>query len=48
MKQIIFFLHILLLLTACAGSRGALHSSENSSENSPENAPQNAPENALQ
>lgn len=44
MKQIIFFLHILLLLTACAGSRGALHSSENS----PENAPQNAPENALQ
>ena len=48
MKQIIFFLHILLLLTACAGSRGALHSSENSSKNSPENAPQNAPENALQ
>ena len=48
MKQIIFFLHILLLLTACAGSRGALHSSENSSENSPENATQNAPENALQ
>ena len=48
MKQIIFFLHILLLLTACAGSRGALHSSENSPENSPENAPQNAPENALQ
>ena len=44
MKQIIFFLHILLLLTACASSRGALHSSENS----PENAPQNAPENALQ
>ena len=44
MKQIIFFLHIFLLLTACAGSRGALHSSENS----PENAPQNAPENALQ
>ncbi|MDY5452155.1 MAG: lipoprotein, partial [Alloprevotella sp.] len=52
MKQIIFFLHILLLLTACASSRGALHSSENSSknssENSPENAPRNAPENALQ
>lgn len=30
MKQILFFLHILLLLTACAGSRGALHTPENS------------------
>ncbi|MGM9691880.1 MAG: D-alanyl-D-alanine carboxypeptidase/D-alanyl-D-alanine-endopeptidase [Alloprevotella sp.] len=43
MKQIILFLHLLLLLTACAGSRGALHSPENVLENAPENVPGNAP-----
>ena len=45
MKQILFFLHILLLLTACAGSRGALHMPENSPENAPRNAPKNKPQN---
>ncbi|MGN1241044.1 MAG: D-alanyl-D-alanine carboxypeptidase/D-alanyl-D-alanine-endopeptidase [Alloprevotella sp.] len=45
MKQILFFLHILLLLTACAGSRGALHTPENTPENAPRNAPKNKPQN---
>lgn len=35
MKQILFFLHILLLLTACAGSRGALHTPENTPSSPP-------------
>ena len=37
MKQIILFLHILLMLTACAGSRGALRSPRNAPEGTPEN-----------
>ena len=45
MKQIIVFLHILLLLTACAGSKGALHTSGNTSVSTPKNAPRNTPPN---
>lgn len=39
MKQTFFFLHILLLFTACAGSRGALHSPDSNPENVPESTP---------
>ena len=39
MKQTFFFLHILLLLTACAGSRVALHTPESNPENVPESTP---------
>ena len=37
MKQIILFLHFLLLLTACTGSRSALRSPRNAPEGTPEN-----------
>ena len=42
MKHIILFLHILLMLTACAGSRSALRSPRNAPEGTPENKYENA------